>query len=1185
REALLTRIYSNNCSSQRQQQQNLLATQLLYAQFLQQPQTQCLETVERDIKVHLLEFPGLKKTPTENESSSSLLMNIAQDNNNNLKSLSDIAPDDDHQRDREEGSLNNTLHDHRKKYLTSPTGKQTYIHSKSYFFREQKNILFDIKKGLEKWALLCSKFQLNLSASRQSCRSLYDDEDYDVDEQRKMQDSSSALEFTVQMQLKSNRQKIDNMIVQVRSLYHQWSSAELYYIRSLQRLGLSPDIDIGSSYGDRPNSAQITHDTMALAAIALSAECDRREGNPENDSNQSAYTHMQKSDSRTLQDIENIILAQAAAVASQKTSSGNDQSESAGYSDNDEETKPLCIWHQSSNCHQHTEPIQFDCSTASEIVLEFVSQSRLKNALASAINGSASRTPDPAPNATECITKKCPIFNLSPVAGAHTLKPENIAQSMNDPGYFVDIQFPPTPSTPPTSSNSSCSTGPLGASFSSNTSRYHNRRKSRFARRIDLHTTSSSLPNINATNQSTNPGMHLNGSAFQDVAVAIASLPVCPKTSAASRAPPTASYSTVATAAAFQDRTITNMLKAQFNSLTTTNGSKITNGNTASGIGIAKSGVSRDNCDGITAFDAPYDLSIGSRLQKINLDSKSSSNSQPNDCKDSSNDKKKPHIKKPLNAFMLYMKEMRAKVVAECTLKESAAINQILGRRWHELSREEQSKYYEKARQERQLHMELYPGWSARDNYGYVSKKKKRKKDRSTADSGGNNMKKCRARFGLDQQNQWCKPCRRKKKCIRYMEALNGGGRQEDGNCMDDLGNMSQLSDEDDDDDDADLAGASGGSGDEAEANKMVDPEDTEESTNQSMSSPGCLSGLSSLQSSTTTSLASPLNMNMLTSPPTPQTLPTVNMLSLAVNADQATAFISQQTKAAVSVGSGSSSSVSTCSIINTPNTSSASSPATSTSGLGITNGMGTSIVPTTTSTNERAMMLGTRFSHLGMGLSLPSDQIFQTNVHHRSTGSGPNSSITNTSSTTLAKNGFSTYSAPVNSTTSGSKVVIPISTSLTVLPTTTSTLHRNPIGANPRDINNPLSINQLTKRREDHNITLTDVPNYDSQSTAASITSLRHNPYMNPHAAHPHPHHSLFSSSFTQHFQQQLSNHLAATSNSTVSGIDLQSAVLPIDTPNINMKRRNTSDPQSAASGNGAATPNTSDTGAISVS
>ena len=42
---------------------------------------------------------------------------------------------------------------------------------------------------------------------------------------------------------------------------------------------------------------------------------------------------------------------------------------------------------------------------------------------------------------------------------------------------------------------------------------------------------------------------------------------------------------------------------------------------------------------------------------------------------------KQPYVKKPLNAFMLYMKEQRAKVVAECTLKESAAINQILGRK------------------------------------------------------------------------------------------------------------------------------------------------------------------------------------------------------------------------------------------------------------------------------------------------------------------------------------------------------------------------------------------------------------------------------------------------------------------------------------------------------------------------
>ncbi|XP_022524658.1 transcription factor 7-like 2 isoform X13 [Astyanax mexicanus] len=131
-------------------------------------------------------------------------------------------------------------------------------------------------------------------------------------------------------------------------------------------------------------------------------------------------------------------------------------------------------------------------------------------------------------------------------------------------------------------------------------------------------------------------------------------------------------------------------------------------------------------------------------------------------------EKKKPHIKKPLNAFMLYMKEMRAKVVAECTLKESAAINQILGRRWHALSREEQAKYYELARKERQLHMQLYPGWSARDNYG---KKKKRKREKQQAEGNdANTPKKCRALFGLDQLVLWCKPCRRKKKCIRYIQ-------------------------------------------------------------------------------------------------------------------------------------------------------------------------------------------------------------------------------------------------------------------------------------------------------------------------------------------------------------------------------------------------------------------------------
>lgn len=51
------------------------------------------------------------------------------------------------------------------------------------------------------------------------------------------------------------------------------------------------------------------------------------------------------------------------------------------------------------------------------------------------------------------------------------------------------------------------------------------------------------------------------------------------------------------------------------------------------------------------------------------------------DAQQEKEDERKPHIKKPLNAFMLYMRDERPKVVAQCKVKESATINQILGQR------------------------------------------------------------------------------------------------------------------------------------------------------------------------------------------------------------------------------------------------------------------------------------------------------------------------------------------------------------------------------------------------------------------------------------------------------------------------------------------------------------------------
>ncbi|KAK1166687.1 transcription factor 7-like 2 isoform X18 [Acipenser oxyrinchus oxyrinchus] len=169
-----------------------------------------------------------------------------------------------------------------------------------------------------------------------------------------------------------------------------------------------------------------------------------------------------------------------------------------------------------------------------------------------------------------------------------------------------------------------------------------------------------------------------------------------------------------------------------------------------------------------TGIPHPAIVTHSVKQESSQSDIGSLNSSKHQDQKKEDEKKKQPHIKKPLNAFMLYMKEMRAKVVAECTLKESAAINQILGRRWHALTREEQAKYYELARKERQLHMQLYPLVSKRQ---LCKGKKKRKRDKQQGEANdANTPKKCRALFGLDQQSLWCKPCRRKKKCIRYIQ-------------------------------------------------------------------------------------------------------------------------------------------------------------------------------------------------------------------------------------------------------------------------------------------------------------------------------------------------------------------------------------------------------------------------------
>ncbi|XP_041674544.1 protein pangolin isoform X1 [Drosophila eugracilis] len=1075
RSELFSCIYTNNLLSQQKcSQQQLLAAQLFYAQLFHSQSTEQDSGWEKSIKkaINMVHYSGLKKPmifqdeiPTASSS---------EDSNNNIELINDTENCfrcgdksffDFSKGHRCQGTLQKNMQDLENCNHILNTALDLKLNNEAQctdgynlqhtceFIREHKKVLIDVKNGLEKLSVLSAKFKKSLSLRQSQI-----DVNIGID---------SALEATVGRQIDGNCKSIKSVLGQVKRLYNQWNSAELYYLRSLQRLGLSSEE--GSEFIPTP-----THTIMALAAIALSDGSDLLTkktsifNSKHLDIERDLDFFSTLSNPKTLNEEEDVIQLTSSRVASSTPDAYSDTMKS----DCEESIlTPSCIWHTNKRSFSRKEEVEH-CTTAAEIILEYAS-------LSSSSNTNNLRMPDTFASSSNFIDA-CENFNATtptPIILNNNNNREVSAVSINtDPPFFSE--FSTAPSTPSTSSNSGCSTGITSGIFGLS----HNRRKPRLARRIETLTSESSKSNIKKLN------------CDQDLTYQSKILPLLATTANSSTSISQIITSNKCSVLKSKERHITNI----FNALTANN--------------------RLNEAEVMPMVDVPYDLSIGSKIKHMNLDTKPSSNTQSNDSKDSVNDKKKPHIKKPLNAFMLYMKEMRAKVVAECTLKESAAINQILGRRWHELSREEQSKYYEKARQERQLHMELYPGWSARDNYGYVSKKKKRKKDRSTTDSGGNNMKKCRARFGLDQQNQWCKPCRRKKKCIRYMEALNENGTTEDGSGIDD--HESQLSDDDDDEyDDDKLAGSCGS----ADGNNKIKDDDTE-SLNQSMPSPGCFSGLSSLQSpSTTISLASPINMNI--NPTTNVIFPAANNSLLIVSAEQ-------PQQRSTSVSTSGSSSGSTSSISTTPNTSSTVSPVTNTTG------------PSPSSSHERAMMLGNRFSHLGMGLSPP---VVSTSSSKPEPFFQPHPAYNN-----------AIFSLPSIGNSNLNNSSMP-------------NISRNPIGANPRDINNPLSINQLTKRREYPNVELTE----DSEShtiVAHAATSIIH------HVAAHRTNHSLLNRSFSQHFHQKLTNHMETAKIS-------ESKLLSVSTHSVNGSEcHKSSDPQKKSS-NTTSSAGASEHGVISVS
>lgn len=507
-------------------------------------------------------------------------------------------------------------------------------------------MLFDVKKGLEQLTLLCSQFQLSLMPPSSTAQTAIDEDNNNTATSA----SAVSLELTVQRELESNRMKIDGMLSQVRKLYHQWSSAELYYLRSLQRLGLHPDSKTINS------SQSPTHNVMALAAIALSAECDTASNSKadvesihKQENCNSKPETISSENRRTLQDIENIIIQQAAASAAtaaagttQQTKLSDSRYESAESSNSDDDddldedcsSSPACIWHSKHNAN----PAEANIVDAAEILLEYTSLSTVQ----AKMNARIDAAPASTPATSTASLSNTSVLNLTPISQRGSLIRESMSSCGSDPAYLADIQFPPTPATPPTSSNSSCSTvtgGPLPlkcssatlapatTSSSSNSAKYHHRRKSRYARRI-------ATPTSQLDYQSSK---ELNGNAYQVSSPSMASSVA----SSATSLPPGSSAAAIAAAAlqdrhspaaavaavtAMQERALSDMFKAQFDALTSAAGAGAGSRNggiigAGTGpVGASSEGVLNENCDGLSTMpmsDAPYDLSIGNRLNKM----------------------------------------------------------------------------------------------------------------------------------------------------------------------------------------------------------------------------------------------------------------------------------------------------------------------------------------------------------------------------------------------------------------------------------------------------------------------------------------------------------------------------------------------------------------------------------------